>query len=72
MQLFPIRSTPGQDLRQALELAVSNRACRAEFLIFGIGSLSNAQLRFANASEPHHLAESTETLSLLGTIALNG
>ena len=33
MQTFPIRLTPGQDLRQALEAAVRSQRCRAAFVL---------------------------------------
>jgi hypothetical protein len=35
MQMLPLRLTPGQDLRRALELAVSGRNCAAAFVISG-------------------------------------
>jgi len=49
MKTFPIRLTPGQDLRTALEAAVQGQNCHAAFVLSGIGSLSTAGLRFAGA-----------------------
>lgn len=49
MQTLPLRLTPGQDLRQAIEAAVLSHNCRAAFVLSGIGSLSTASLRFAGA-----------------------
>ena len=72
MQTFPIRLTPGQDLRQALEAAVRSQGCRAAFVLSGIGSLTDARLRFAGAERPQRLAGDTEILSLAGTVAING
>ena len=72
MQMLPIRLTPGQDLRRALELAVSSRSCTAAFVISGIGSLSNACIRFADASTAQGFTGPTEILSLAGSIAANG
>ena len=33
MKTFPIRLTPGQDLRAALEAAVAAQNCRAAFVL---------------------------------------
>ena len=72
MQTLPIRLTPGQDLRQAIEAAVLRQNCRAAFVLSGIGSLSDAGLRFAGADQPQRLTGDTEILSLSGTVAFNG
>ena len=52
MKTLPIRLTPGQDLRTALEAAVLAQNCRAAFVLSGIGSLSTAVLRLAGAEQP--------------------
>jgi predicted DNA-binding protein with PD1-like motif len=72
MQMQPLRLMPGQDLRRSLELAVSSRGCTAAFVISGIGSLSNAHLRFANATTFQSFPGATEILSLSGSVAANG
>ena len=36
MQTLPIRLTPGQDLRHALEAAVCSQNCRAAFVLSSI------------------------------------
>ena len=72
MQTLPIRLSPGQDLRQALEAAVRSQNCRAAFVLSGIGSLSTAGLRFAGADQPQRLVGDSEILSLSGTIAFDG
>lgn len=71
MQTLPIRLTPGQDLRQAIEAAVLRHNCRAAFVLSGIGSLSTAGLRFAGADQPQRLTGDMEILSLSGTVAVN-
>jgi len=71
MQTLPLRLTPGQDLRQAIEAAVLSHNCRAAFVLSGIGSLSTAGLRFAGADQPQRLTGDTEILSLSGTVAVN-
>lgn len=72
MKTFPIRLTPGQDLRTALEAAVQSQNCQAAFVLSGIGSLSTAGLRFAGADQPERLTGDMEILSLSGTVSFDG
>ena len=72
MKTFPIRLTPGQDLRAALEAAVLSQNCCAAFVLSGIGSLSTAGLRLAGAEQPTRLTEEMEILTLSGTVAVDG
>lgn len=72
MKTLPIRLTPGQDLRSALQDAVQSQNCRAAFVLTGIGSLSTAGLRFAEADKPERLTGDMEILSLSGTVAFDG
>jgi predicted DNA-binding protein with PD1-like motif len=72
MKTSPIRLTPGQDLRAALEAAVLAQNCRAAFVLSGIGSLSTAGIRLAGAAQPTRLTESMEILTLSGTVAAGG
>jgi predicted DNA-binding protein with PD1-like motif len=69
MKTFPIRLTPGQDLRAALEASILNQGCSAAFVHCGIGSLSKAGLRFAGANQPERLMGDMEILTLSGTVA---
>jgi len=72
MRALPIRLTPGQDLRTALEAAVQSQNCRAAFVLSGVGSLSTAGIRFAGAEQPERLTGDMEILSLSGTVAFDG
>jgi len=72
MKTFPIRLTPGQDLRAELQAAVLAQNCRAAFVLSGIGSLSTACIRLAGAAQPTRLTGSTEILTLSGTLAVDG
>ena len=72
MKTLPIRLTPGQDLRSALQDAVQSQNCCAAFVLSGIGSLSTAGLRFAGADKPERLTGDMEILSLSGTVAIDG
>lgn len=71
MKTLPIRLTPGQDLRAALEAAVLTQNCRAAFVLSCIGSLSTAGIRLARAAQPTRLTESMEILTLSGTMAVD-
>ena len=72
MKTLPVRLTPGQDLRTALQAAVQSQNCRAAFVLSGIGSLSTAGLRLAGADQPERLTGDMEILSLAGTVAFDG
>jgi predicted DNA-binding protein with PD1-like motif len=72
MQTLPIRLTPGQDLRHALEAAVRGQNCHAAFVLSGIGSLFDAHLRFAGGATTQRQPGDTEILSLSGTVAFDG
>lgn len=70
VKTLPVRLTPGQDLRAALEAAVLAQDCRAAFVLSGIGSLSTAGIRLAGAAQPTRLTESMEIITLSGTVAV--
>lgn len=71
MKILPIRLIPGQDLRAALETAVREQGCQAAFVMSGIGSLSDARLRFAGMDQAQTLAGDSEILSLSGTAGVD-
>lgn len=70
--LLPLRLTPGQDLRAALEAALAGQGAGAAFVLQGIGSLSVAQLRLAGAARPTPLQGDLEILTLAGSLAPDG
>jgi predicted DNA-binding protein with PD1-like motif len=70
MQLHPLRLSPGQDLRAALETHLAGHA--AAFVLQGIGSLSVAQLRLAGAGQATELRGDLEILTLAGSLAPDG
>ena len=57
MQTLPIRLTPGQDLRQAIEAAVRSQDCHAAFVLSGSVARNGAHL---------HMALSTATGQVFG------
>ncbi|WP_332877993.1 PPC domain-containing DNA-binding protein [Massilia sp. S19_KUP03_FR1] len=70
MQTLPLRLTPGQDLRLAIEAALGSHT--AAFVLQGIGSLSVAQLRFAGVDLVTELRGDLEILTLAGSISPDG
>ena len=72
MEALPLRITPGEDLRRALEGALATRGVDAAFVISGIGSLRQARLRLAGKAEPVALEGDLEILTLAGTLSGDG
>jgi hypothetical protein len=72
MQLLPIRLSPGVDLRRALEEAVAKQATESAFVIAGIGSLVDANLRYAGEATERRIEGPLEILSLSGTVGSCG
>lgn len=72
MTYLPLRLPPGTDLRQSLEAALSAHGEASAFVVSGIGSLSNARLRFAGADSETSLTAMFEILCLSGTLTTDG
>lgn len=72
MELVPLRLRPGDDLRGTLEAATRERGWPAAFVVSGIGSLSEACLRLAGATEPTRLKGELEILTLGGSLSPDG
>ncbi len=72
MRPFPLRLTPGQDLRSALQEALRLQAVQAAFVLQGIGSLRVARIRCAGQSTALEWQGDTEILTLAGTLAPGG
>lgn len=69
MDALPVRLKPGDDLRRALEAAVAGSGCGAGFVLSGIGSLTEARLRFASAHQARLLDADLEILTLAGSVS---
>jgi predicted DNA-binding protein with PD1-like motif len=67
-----LRLQPGEDLRDALEAAVTGHALSGAFVLAGVGSLSAARLRMAGADAPLQLDGDLEILTLSGSLANDG
>ena len=72
MKVLPLRLTPGDDLRQALDTWMGEQQEQAGCLISAVGSLSVAQLRLAGAAEATVINGELEILSLSCTLAPDG
>lgn len=72
MKTLPLRLSPGDDLRAALDTALAATGAQAAFVVAGIGSLREARLRLAGRDEPEHLVGDLEILTLAGTLGPDG
>jgi predicted DNA-binding protein with PD1-like motif len=72
MKTLPLRLSPGDDLRTALDAALVAHGAQAAFVVSGIGSLREARLRFAGRDALHHLVGDLEILTLAGTLGSGG
>ena len=72
MQLLPIRLSPGADVRRALEDALRSQSADSAFVLAGIGSLSEAKLRYAGQSVESTVAGPLEVLSMSGSLTSTG
>ncbi|MFN7123415.1 MAG: PPC domain-containing DNA-binding protein [Hydrogenophaga sp.] len=72
MTLLPIRLTPGTDLRRALEALPGSHGTDSAFVVAGIGSLVQASLRYADATDTTLIAGPLEILSLSGSLSAAG
>lgn len=72
MHAHPLRLSPGDDVRVAVEDALRRHGWGAAFVIQGIGSLNVAQLRFAGLDTPTELRGDLEILTLAGSVSPDG
>jgi hypothetical protein len=72
MKTLPLRLSPGDDLRAALDAALAAHGGQAAFVVAGIGSLREARLRFAGRDATHHVVGDLEILTLAGTLGHGG
>lgn len=72
MQAWPLRLSPGDDLRATIEDLLRQHEWGAAYVIQGIGSLSVAQLRFAGIDAPTELRGDLEILTLAGSVSADG
>jgi hypothetical protein len=71
-QSHALRLLPGQDLRAAIQNYVNKHKIKAGWIITCAGSLTDYNIRFANASEGTKGSGHFEIVSLSGTLSQNG
>jgi predicted DNA-binding protein with PD1-like motif len=69
---FAFRLKPGEDLKKEIELFVKENNIKAAGISTCVGSLSEANLRFANHPNGKILKGYFEILSLSGILSING
>lgn len=72
MSYLPVRLSPGDDLRRALEREAAAALAGSAFVVAGIGSLSGASLRLAAAEAETRMAGPFEIIGLAGTVTTDG
>ena len=72
MKVFATRLQPDQDLKNSLKEFVERNDIEAGFVLTAVGSLKQANLRFAGQNTPQLFKENFEIVSLVGTLSLNG
>ncbi len=72
MKVFALRLKPNQDLRQSLKIFAQEQNLKAGFILTAIGSLKQANIRFADREISTVLNDKFEILSLNGTLANTG
>jgi uncharacterized protein len=72
MLIHAIRLKPGQDLKKALIDFVREKKITASWIVSGIGSLTQSNIRYANQSAANMQKGYFEILSLSGTMSIHG
>lgn len=68
MKTYAFRLRPGQDLRQEIDTLVSEKKIQAGIVLSGVGNLSKAVLRMADASIVKTFEGTFEIVSITGTV----
>lgn len=69
---YAFRLKPGEDLKKEIELFVKNNHIKAAGISTCVGSLTEANIRFANQPNGKTLKVFFEILSLSGVVSTNG
>jgi uncharacterized protein len=72
MPIHAIRLKPGQDLKKALTDFVREKNITASWIVSGIGSLTQTNIRYANESTPNIQKGYFEIVALSGTMSIHG
>ena len=72
MKIFAIRLKPNMDLKESLRNFVSLNNIQSGFILTSVGSLKQANIRFADQSNSKVFNEKFEIISLAGTLSTSG
>jgi predicted DNA-binding protein with PD1-like motif len=72
VKVHAISLKPGQDLRKEIELFATQEKITAGYIITGVGSLTQTNIRYANQQNGETMNGHFEIVSLTGTISTNG
>lgn len=72
MNYQPLRLSPGDDLKEALEAQFGQLGLTAAFVVAGIGSLDRAAVRYAGEPDAQLIEGRYEILTLQGSLAADG
>ena len=72
IQIHALRLKPNQDLKQEIEAFVKKENIEAGWIMTCVGSLTQANLRYANQPEGTKSSGHFEIVSLVGTVSVNG
>ena len=72
LKIHAVRLKPGKDLRKEIELIIQKKKIECGWIMTGIGSLTQVNIRFAN--EPGGTTKNGyfEIVSLTGTVSIHG
>ena len=72
LKIHALRLKPNQDLKQEIEAFVKKEHIEAGWIMTCVGSLTQANLRYANQPEGTKSNGHFEIVSLVGTVSVNG
>jgi uncharacterized protein len=72
IKIHALRLKPNQDLKQEIEAFVKKENIKAGWIMTCVGSLTQANLRYANQPEGTKSNGHFEIVSLVGTVSVNG
>ena len=72
LKIHAVRLKPGNDLRKEIESFIQKKKIEAGWIMTGVGSITQANIRFANESNGTRFNGHFEIVSLTGTVSING
>ena len=71
-KIHSLRLLPGNDLKKSVELFVKKNKIKAGVILSSVGSLTVAELRFADQKIPSKIKGPFEIIQLNGTVTVHG